>query len=417
MSRELLLLNPWWKEKKVSKELAKEYKRKIFTETLRYNKYRQILVLSGLRRVGKSTLMFQLIEKELEKRDPEKIVYFSFDSSVKNLTEIMENYKELTGVNWEKEKLSIYFDEIQKLDNWTSKLKLLYDNFPNLRFVVSGSSSVRLEKEAMTDLTGRHFALKVKPLSFREFLELTKSKINLDKPKIWEKEIKKEFNDYLTKPFPEIVNWKSSLLIKKYLKESVIDKIIRTDLPDKFKDVSEDLLLKLVEIFFNEQGLYLSYDNLAVKLGVSKKTLVNHIFYLEFAFLIRKVKNFRSKEATASRKMQRIYPSHWSLALAMNGEISSESVVSSMLETKQYWRKNEKEVDFIIKNKTILPIEVKGERVRKEDLKNLIYFCQKNKLKKAFLVYSGERKTEKINGIKIEFVPLWELALNKKLVS
>jgi predicted AAA+ superfamily ATPase len=73
---------------------------------------------------------------------------------------------------WKKEKIYVFFDEIHKLDGWGSKIKLLYDIFPNIKFFVSGSSSIELEREAYSNIVGRHFLLKIDPLSLKEFFEL-----------------------------------------------------------------------------------------------------------------------------------------------------------------------------------------------------------------------------------------------------
>ena len=78
-----------------------------------------------------------------------------------------------------------FFDEVQKLETWSNKLKILYDNFPNLKIVISGSSSFHLEKGAKSNLTGRHFVINVEPLNFSEYLELKKSKIDLNNFKLW----------------------------------------------------------------------------------------------------------------------------------------------------------------------------------------------------------------------------------------
>lgn len=420
MEEILLAINPWWKEKKINEELAKPYKREVFKQFLKLVDYRQLLILTGLRRVGKSTLMFQLIDHLIKKTgEAEKILYFSFDLKVDELIKILNVYKELTNVEWKKEKVFVFFDEVQKLSDWASKLKLLYDNFPKIKFIVSGSSSVAIEKEAISTLTGRYFLINVDPLNFREFLELKKSKIELEKSSLWENEIKKEFYKYLKKPFPEITGWKSDLLIRKYLRESVIDKVIRKDLPDKFKDVNEDLLTKLIEIFYSEPGMYLNYDNLSSDLKISKKTLLKHMFYLEFAYLIRRVRNFRSKVLTASKKLQRVYPYHWSLIFPYGKKNIYECFVASIIDAKYYWRNSSmREVDFIIikedGKKNLVPIEVKSEELwKKEDLKNLVYFCKRNELKRAFFIYAGNEKTEKIENenITIKFIPFWKFAL------
>jgi len=166
------LLNPWWKDGSVSKELAKPYKRRVFNKILDELDYRQIVILSGLRGAGKTTLLYQNIEQLLKKIEPKHILYFNFDKRVKELIEIFNTYSRLTNVDWKKEKIFVFFDEIAKLGAWASKIKLIYDAFPNIKFVVSSSSSIGLEQEAMENLAGRYFLMNIKPLSFVEYLEL-----------------------------------------------------------------------------------------------------------------------------------------------------------------------------------------------------------------------------------------------------
>ncbi|MEM3411802.1 MAG: AAA family ATPase [archaeon] len=205
----LPLLNEWWETGTISKEKAREYKRKIFESVKKtFFNYKQILLLSGLRRTGKTTIIYQLIE-ELIKRNipPRNIIYFSFDEAIKDPTKVLEEYSKLTKVDWRKEKCFVFFDEIQKLKTWSTKIKLLYDNFPNLKIYISESASIALESAAVKDPAGRYFSEYISPLTFQEFAELYFGK-TVDNFELYELELKRLFEDYIRKPFPEIVRWK-----------------------------------------------------------------------------------------------------------------------------------------------------------------------------------------------------------------
>lgn len=409
------LLNPWWKQDKVNEELAKPYKRKIFDEVINLVKYKQIIILSGLRRVGKTTLLYQIIENLLEKNNAKNIFYFNFDKKVKDLTEILDNYEELTDINWKKEKIFVFLDEIVKLDKWASKIKLIYDAFPNIKFIISSSSSVKLEEEAIKDLAGRYFLMTIKPLSFNEYLELRNKNKFLENINLWEEEIKKEFQGYLLKSFPEIINWKDELLVKDYLRTTIIDKVIKEDLAGKFKNVNKDLILNLIEIFYSEPGMYIEYDSLSKKLRISKKTLIKHIFYLEYSYLIKKIRNFRVNIVSASKKMQRIYVNWWSLAFIYSDNYDKimENVICSSIDAKYYWRKEGKEIDFlIVEGNKIIPIEVKNKKeIVKNDMKNMKYFLQKYNIKEGFIIYNGKEDEINFEGKKIKYIPLWKWLL------
>ena len=441
------LLNPWWTEDSISEKLAMPYKRHFFNKIEEFKEYRQIVILSGLRRVGKTTLLYQMIQKLIQKKESKKIFYFSFDKEVKDLIELLEACKELTAIDYKKEKVSVFFDEITKFQNWASELKLIYDSHPNIKFYISSSSSINLEEDAIKNLAGRYFLINILPLSFKEFLELTNKKNFIENRALYEKEIKKEFYNYLLRSFPETINWDNPLIIKDYLKTTILDKIIKSDLPEKFKNMNKELIYKLIDLFYKEPGYYLDYDNLSKSLRISKNTLYKHIFYLKYCYLIRIVKNFRPNTLSTSRKLQRVYPYWWSLAYCYgdNNDKIFESLIFSSLDGDYYWRDLDKEIDFIkviensgnhdrnspefskgqfLKNanainrivhnkKEILPIEIKNkENLNEKDFSTVKLFMQKFNLKKAIFIYLG-KKGEKINETKkIELISFWDFLLN-----
>lgn len=410
------LLNPWWKTKSVSEELAKPYKRKKAYEKIEeLLKLRQIVILTGLRRVGKSTLLYQTIDELLKKQDPLHLCYFSFDRKVKALTEIFEAYTEFTRIDYKEEKVYVFLDEITKLADWANQLKLFYDAFPNLKFYLSSSSSVYLEEEAIKTLAGRYFIIAVEPLSFQEYLTLSKKGVYKERISLYAKELEKEFQKYLLRNFPETLELENDALIKEYLRTAIIDKIVKSDLPEKFKNVNKDLLTTLIELIYKEPGVYINYDSLAKNLRISKKTLIAHILYLESAYLIRKVRNFRPSSFAVSRKLQRAYPYWWTFAYCFseNEDKIKENAVGSIINAKYYWRDGGKEIDFLgIKNKSIVPIEVKNkEHIEKDDCKHLRYFMGKYKKKEGVVVYKGSEMYKK-EGISI--VPFWRFFLERE---
>jgi hypothetical protein len=416
MVRDILeLLNEWWLRGSVSKEKAKPYKRKIFPELEKLMEPRQMLILTGLRRVGKSTLIYQMIEELIAGgTDPAKILYFSFDQKVEEPLRILEEYQKLTRVHWKEDKVFVFFDEVHKMDGWSAKIKLLYDSLPNLKLVLSGSASIMIEKEAIQNLAGRYFLREVNPLTLGEFAELSLGK-KVENLEIWRGELDAIFPLYLKRPFPEIVKWEDEGRVSEYIKELVIEKASKVDLPDIFKHVKTSLLSTLLENFMGRPGSVLNVSSLSRDLRVHKLTLEEHISFLEFAKLIRTVKNFRPSTRAESRKMKKIYPTHIALSFPFRpslekGEIF-ETLIASALDLRNYWRKNSKEVDFVKRNGALLPIEVKAKpEVRKDDLKNLLYFMEKYGADKGLLVYDGsEKRSVEMNSKVVEMVPLLDL--------
>ncbi|MGC8817734.1 MAG: ATP-binding protein [Candidatus Hadarchaeum sp.] len=408
----LEISNEWWWKESISEEKAKPYRRRIFQELKKHMGSRQMLILTGLRRVGKSTLMYQLMEELMKGGvDPKKILYFSFDEAVKEPISVLREYQKLTQVRWKEENVFVFFDEVHKLRNWSSKLKLLYDALPNLKIVLSGSASIMIEKEALTNLAGRYVQREVKPLSLGEFAELSLGR-RIENLEMWRNELEALLPMYLKRPFPEIVSWEDELKVREYIRELVIEKTVKVDMPDIFSRVRTGLLLTLLENFMSEPGMVLNLSSLSRDLRIHKLTLEEHLFFLEFAKLIRVVKNFRPSVRAESRKMKKIYPAHIALSFPFytspgKGEIF-ETLVASSMDLKNYWRKNSKEVDFVRKDGEMVPVEVKaGPEVRKDELKNLVYFMKKYGAERGLLIYGGhERKSVKVNSKIVDVVPI-----------
>ncbi|MEM3402397.1 MAG: ATP-binding protein [Candidatus Hadarchaeales archaeon] len=408
----LELSNEWWWKENISNEKARPYRRRIFQELKDHMDSRQMLILTGLRRVGKSTLMYQLIEELMKEGvNPKKILYFSFDEAVEEPISVLKEYQKLTQVRWKEEKVFVFFDEVHKLKDWSSKLKLLYDALPNMKMVLSGSAGIMIEKEALKNLAGRHFQMEVKPLSLGEFAELSLGR-KIENPEMWRSELEPLLPRYLKRPFPEIVSWEDEGKIRRYIRELVIEKIVKVDMPDIFARVRTGLLLTLLENFMRDPGMILNLSSLSRDLRVHKLTLEEHLFFLEFAKLIRVVKNFRPSVRAESRKMKKIYPAHIALSFSFyttpgKGEIF-ETLVASSMDLKNYWRKNSKEVDFVDRDGEIVPVEVKAKsQVGRDEMKNLVYFMRKYGARRGLLIYEGhERKSVEVNSKVVDVVPI-----------
>ncbi|MDG7048323.1 MAG: ATP-binding protein [Nitrososphaerota archaeon] len=409
----LRLLNEWWLTGRVKKELAKEFRRDIFTEAIRLvGKYRQAVILTGLRRVGKSTIMYQMIDELLKMGiRAQNIVYFTMDYERPDIVTILDTCQMITGVNWKTEGMYVFLDEIQKLRNWGEQIKMLYDAFPNLHFVLSGSASLQLERMAMDDLVGRHLMIEVPVLSLTEYFSLKRG-IDVKNVKLYEGEISLEIDHYTGKPFPELVSIDDQRMINEYLRESVVSRIIGLDLTAEFNDADVNLLNSMVEIFFSEPGMILNVDSLSRTLTRRKQEVERHIYMLEFSKLIRIVKNYRPSKLSESRKLRKVYPYDISLALAYRPSLERgkvlETLMISRLNISRYWREGDKEVDGLVGDgRDIIPVEIKSsENFR--DARSLEYLLNKFNLKKGMLIYNGKRVNEgKIAAINVKDVLLY----------
>ena len=127
----LVEFNPWWKE-----AFTLEFKpRKIYSEIRKFHGLPQIVALTGLRRVGKSTLLKKIVQDEIARgKDPKTIMYFSFDEfKDTEPSEILKAYNELTEKDVSKEKTLLVFDEVQKINDAGKIFKLIFDSFDNIK--------------------------------------------------------------------------------------------------------------------------------------------------------------------------------------------------------------------------------------------------------------------------------------------
>ena len=404
----LVLLNQWWVTDKVDPVLKKEFKR------VQYKKLRQlvseprgVVIVYGLRRVGKSTLIYQVIDEMLQTEKPDRVVYFSYDFSLGEITEVLNAYQSLTNVDWKHEKVTVFLDEIQKNAHWSSEIKILYDLFPRLKFVVTGSASLQLEREAAIELAGRFYTLEIPVLSIAEYYSIKTGRPN-NNVELIKQDLKNLLDEYMLKPFPEIVNVSNRQSISEYIRETVTAKVVALDIAEEFKKVDIQLILALLDYFLSEPGIILNVDKISQNFGKRKVEIDRHIGILEYSKLIRILKNYRPSMLSESRKLRKVYPYDISLSLANFPSIEYGRIIETKaltaLGATRYWREGNKEVDCILFNgREMIPVEVKSNKVaRDEHLTSLRYFIKKFGVKKGILIYMGDDQRRD----QIEFKPL-----------
>lgn len=400
--------NKWWKA-----EFKIDYKsREIYDKIKKFIGTKQIIALTGLRRVGKTTLMLKIVKDKLEAGfAPENIVYFSFDDfkDIK-IKEVIDTYTELMNKNLDKGKHLFLFDEIQKIEGWEEQIKRIYDNYKNFKIIVSGSESLFIRKRIRESLAGRFYEFKVNQLSFKEFLEF--KKIERKNIRLYKEELIRAFKEYiLCNGFPEIVD-SDKEIITKYLKENIIEKIIYRDIPQIFPVRDVSILEGLFNIILFDPGEIMDLNSLADDLDISRQTVSTYLDYLEKSFLIKKVYNFSKNVRKTERKLKKYYPAiiHPKLIEKENWGKILETAMVLQLNAEFFWRDTYKnEVDIILVNDKILPIEIKSGK--KIDTRGLLLFMKKFKIKKGFIISLNQERTAKLKGKTIEAIPAWKFLL------
>ena len=399
-------LNPWWKE-----EFSIEYKqREIYNQIKKFIQLPQIIAFTGLRRVGKTTLMLKIIEDAIEEGfDSRAIIYFSFDEFRDvEIRAVMNEYEELMEREIGTGKYLLLLDEIQKLSNWENQLKSFYDVFgKRIKIIISGSESLFIRRKRKETLAGRIFEFKVELLSFKEFLLF--KEVNFEPVGLYERELAKLFNEFTTTfGFPELVNIKEKDVIKKYVKESIVEKVVYRDIPGLFKIKDISVIESLLNVIMEEPGQLIELSGLAKELKISRQTLSNYIVYLEESFLIKKLYNYSGSRRKTERKLKKYYPAVISPDLLFREDELSKShvfecLVVNQLKAEFFWRDPYKnEVDIVMTNGEPLPIEVKYGKM---DFKGLLAFMKRFNVKAGYVISRDKEETRKINGIVISVVP------------
>ncbi|MFH1359216.1 MAG: ATP-binding protein [archaeon] len=423
--KKLLEWNPWWETKDSINEL-KGIPRKKYESLIESIEIKEITILIGVRRSGKSTLMYQMIDFILSKGiKPEQILFVNLEDrqlTEDSLEDIYSVYKE--NIN-PREKSYIFIDEIHRKKGWESWIRKKYDLKQGCKFVISGSCSYLLKKEYSTLLTGRNLTFKVFPLSFEEFLSFKGMKLDkekLAKGIITDKtryEILNYFKEFIEfGGFPEIFFAKENYKMK--ILKQYFDDILYKDIIDRYEingQKARDLALFLITNFTSN----ISLRNIRNSLGLSYDLIKDYIHYYTESFLFFIVEHFSYSLKEQKTRSSKIYSIDNGLRNAVSFKFSKdegklvENIVFIELKRREkevyYWR-DKGEVDFVIKEKNILTgINVTySDEIDKREANGLLEFKGKfnKRVKKLIIITKNLEKTER----GIVYIPLWKWILS-----
>ena len=413
---ELQDFNPWWRDGKVPAGLLGK-KRRIFNDIIKYVDKRQIILFTGLRRVGKTTLMYQIMEELLEKKvSPYHILYFSFDEMRYDLNDIVKEYEtQVLRGNISKNRVFIFLDEIQKLPDWTSKVKLLYDMNPGVKIFLTGSAQITMWKGIRESLAGRFFEFEVNPLDFDEYLEFKGITVDRKREGLFENDLKLHMDGYLkTGGFIEALEL-DDYMLRKYLKESLLERVVFVDIPQTFRLDIPELLFKILTITAARPGFYLDYKSLGNDLKIDHRTISNYVSYLEYSLFLQKLYNYSRNLLTSEKKVKRLYLCNTAFTLALNPQADLSLVMEQFfvntLDARFFLKTPQKEeIDIIhIHDTHPMPIEVKiRKKVGKDDVKTLFRFMEKNSINKGLIITLDTETTFKKDRLTVEAMPYWK---------
>ena len=417
--------NPWWEDRESIRGLEGKPRPK-YEMLINSVKIREVTIITGVRRSGKSTLMYQIIANLLTGgANPEQILFVNLEDkklTTETLEDIYKSYRQ--NINSDKNAY-IFLDEIHKKLGWESWIRKKYDLRTRDKFIISGSCSYLLKREYSTLLTGRNLAFEVFPLDFEEFLLFQNLKINknnIKKGVILEKTkflALKYFKEYLgIGGFPEVLLKQENY--KKKLLEQYFDDILYKDIIDRYNLNSQKTRDFALFLMTNFTGL-ISLRNLRNSLGISYDTVKDYLSYFREAFLFFVIDHFSYSFKEQKTLPSKIYCIDNGLRNAVSFKFSkdegklAENLVLIELKRREkniYYWKNRNEVDFVIKNnnQTLVAMNVTySDEIDEREIRGLKEFKTEFKSKITELVILTKDMKKEEGGIK--FIPLWKWLL------
>jgi len=421
-----------WQNKQIPDILP----RKINLEQFLRAKPKKILAITGFRRVGKTFLCFELINKLSKKFSRQEMVYINFEDEriplkTDFLTQLLPTIKE----TFDKNLKILILDEVHNVPLWSKWLRRVYDN-ENIQILVTGSSSKMSSQEIPTEIRGRCLETSILPLSFIEFLQFKNIVFDpkaIDFSQTDQGNLRKSFNEYLQYgALPEIIlsdKTRKFEVLQQYYKT-----VIQKDIVERFKIKNQEglkalLLLLLNSTYYSANKLYNNLKSLNYKIG--KTTLLHYISHIETSYFLYSLPIFSYKIKNQLQYARKAYFVDNGFISALSTKFTNnfgrlyENLVFIELKRRQkhdfalfYWRdETGKEVDFVVKQNLKISqliqvcYNLDDPDTKKREIESLIRAGRELKCNNLLVITQDFEGEEKIKNKKINFIPLWKWLL------
>lgn len=415
--------NPWWHERRVEERLRgkdREILRHV-EETVHLNK---VKIITGVRRSGKSTLLYQIIDRLLTKTEPENILLLNFDDVRLSASPLEELYKKYIELKKPKE-IFLFLDEVHNARDWISLVRRLVD-LKKANIFITDSSSYFIPVDYAKILTGRKISLEIYPLSFREFLFFKRERVAYfgteEKAKI-----RGHLREYMEQGgFPELFSIPQSLH-RRILIEYFED-IITKDVVSRYNAVYSKVR-ELAYYLLSNSGQRVTYRKLRNIFGMGLETIQRYMDFLEQVYLIFRVNAYSEKVKDQIIMPKKIYAIDTGIANAIGFKISEnlgpmlENLV--FLEIKRrgfeafYYQIDKREIDFVIKEgvtiKSLINVcyDPEDKNTRKREIEGLLLGLKRLGLHKGYILTWEYEEKIKRDEKEIEFMPVYKWLLSK----
>lgn len=414
--------------------------REIFGQLASHLEKPEITLLTGSRQVGKTVLLEQLKNYLLSQKEipNDAILWYNLDLIQDwEIFQNQRNFIEFLRSRSKNQKLYVFVDEAQKIKEAATFFKGVYDSKLNVKFILTGSSSLEIKAKLKETLAGRKRVFHIPSFTFYEFLlaqdkvlaEIVKSKEHIGA--IDREKINDFYEEYLVfGGYPRVVlsdSKEDKITILREIYSSYVEKDAIG-----FMDVKNKTAFnRLIKLLAAQTGQLVNIAELALHLGIDRQTVERYILALEETFIIKKISPYFRNSRQTIIKAQKIYflDSGIRNLAAENfqsfreridkGSVLENAVFAELLFNAEktltglyFWRTKQKtEVDFVLeKGLQLLPIEVKTSLVKTEVPQALLSFVEKFVSQKAVVANLSFGESEaQIANTKIYFVYPYEV--------
>ncbi len=380
----------------------------------------EILIISGIRRCGKSVLM-QQIRNRLEEKD----FFFNFDDErlaefkLGDFQTLQECFYELFG-----EQHTYYFDEIQNIEGWERFVRRLYNS--GNKIIITGSNARMLSRELGTHLTGRYIQVELYPFSFCEYLRMKGVRYTEKEfyTTVGRSTFLSNFADYMVRGgFPKYLESCS----KSYL-SSLYESIIYRDVLTRNGLSNEKEMLELMFYLASNATKRITYSSLGKIIGVQHpETIKNYLGYIQQTYLIFQLFKYDSSVKKQMLSPKKVYfvdnaiINRIGFNATENKGIYLENLVFIELKRRGcevYYYSDKKECDFIVRQGLRITdayqvtLNMQDSNTRSREIAGVTEAMHAYSLSKGYILTLEERETITTeDNLTIEVVPVWEWLL------
>lgn len=386
----------------------------------------EILIISGIRRCGKSVLMQQIRDRLVEKDfffnfDDERLANFKLDDFQK----LQECFVELFG-----EQHTYYFDEIQNIEGWERFVRRLY-NAGN-KIVITGSNARMLSREFGTHLTGRYIQVEIYPFSFQEYLAMNEIPVNAKTlyTTTGRATMVKSFVKYMEcGGFPKFLQDGSVSYLT-----SLYESIIYRDILTRNGLTNEKEMLELMFYLASNATKRVTYSSLGKVVGIQHPdTIKNYLEYIQQTYLISQLFRYDPSVKKQMMSPKKIYFVDNAIIKRIgfnateNNGVFLENLVFIELKRRGwdvYYYADKKECDFIVRKGLHISdayqvtLKMDSPQTREREIAGVREAMQAYSLSKGYiLTFEGKETINFDDGTIVEVVPVWEWILQYKPLS